>query len=343
MRIRPRLYAAAICWAISTFFYLPTHAADLGRVQLSQEGKTISIDLTLSEPSPSSVILSSDRLRTVILLPDVNRIPPLPILDAESVGLTFGMIERQSGGQIGAKISLIASEPLSLLAPVASSDPKTIRLQFSLGLQRHERAPVQKPPRLAVTGFGATALALPKPPAPGKAGAAPPMATAPATTPKATGIGKGPALPSGLSPADPLARAAASGDVDAMIDIGNQCLTASPPDFVAARAWFNLAADRGSAVGAYNIAQMYRRGVMGAVDDVQAAKWYELAAKAKFAPAEYNLALMLLEGRGINQDNNRGRNLLELAQSHGYTRAADVLRDLKDEKQVSRTAAKPKQ
>ena len=165
------------------------------------------------------------------------------------------------------------------------------------------------------------ALAKPVPPVPApppvNVAAEPPVpapAPAPQTVQRPTKLAPRalprPNPPEGVPATDPRVKAAWAGDEKSAIELGTLCLAHSPPDPVSARGWFELAASRGSAIGNFNLGEMYRRGVGGPLDEVEAVAHYTLSADAGIALARYRLALMLLEGRGTAQDVPRAKGLL---------------------------------
>jgi hypothetical protein len=159
-----------------------------------------------------------------------------------------------------------------------------------------------------------------------------PTAQAPATDAAPTRLGpKPPARPNppeGIAANDPMVKAALANDDKAAVQLGTLCLGQEPPDPVSARGWFALAADRGNAIGQFNIGEMYRRGVGGPVDEAKAIDHYTKAADAGIALARYRLALMLLIGRGAIQDVPRARALLEAAALQGHSPSRRLLDDL---------------
>jgi D-serine deaminase-like pyridoxal phosphate-dependent protein len=331
-----RLRRLILTFAVSSLTALPQHglAADLGDVRLSRTGAKVTLDLQLSGPTaqpPTEISFTEDRRTAFIRIVDIDRMPALPILDADSAGLAFAMIERRAARE--ARITLIANEQMQVVEAAAKPPDGHVWIEFRMG--RIERRPVkpQVPPKLSAPPRFDTVLRLPKeivplalvPKAAGPIGKVPPQNTPPES---AAPIGAVPPVPAGLAVEKMVIASAQAGSVEAMVDIGNLILANPSINQTAARQWFQAAADRGSAVAAYNLGQLYRRGIGGPVDDAAAARAYGLAAKAGFGAAEYNLALLLLEGRGGAQDPERARSLLELAVSHGYARATDVLRDL---------------
>ena len=78
-------------------------------------------------------------------------------------------------------------------------------------------------------------------------------------------------------------------------------------DPVAARRWFERAAEHGAPAGAYNLAFAYQNGAGIAADPHQAARWYERAARAGMAQAGNNLALLYADGGLGTPDLVRGR------------------------------------
>jgi hypothetical protein len=336
-----------LTFAASSLSALSQHglAADLGDVRLSRTGAMVTLDLQLSGATarpPTEVSFTEDRRTAFIRISDIDRMPALPILDADSAGLAFAMIERRAARE--ARITLIANEQMKVVEAGAKPPDGHVWIQFRLG--RIERRPVkpQVPPKLSAPPRFETVIRLPNEIAPlarAPKAAAPPGKAAPQKSPQdaAPPLGAVPPVPAGLAVEKSVMASAQAGSVEAMVDIGNLILANPSINQAAARQWFQAAADRGSAVAAYNLGQLYRRGIGGPVDDAAAARAYGVAAKAGFGAAEYNLALLLLEGRGGAQDPERARSLLELAVSHGYTRAADVLRDLG--KSPASPAAKP--
>jgi hypothetical protein len=226
--------------------------------------------------------------------------------------------------------------------------------------------PQMAPPALAKAEIAAPPALLPSPPKPEvpkpetpkpevpkvealppAATPTPPVASPPATPPlpvappppnaqtadaAPTRLGPKPSArpnpPEGIAASDPMVKAALANDDKAAVQLGTLCLGQEPPDPVSARGWFALAADRGNAIGHFNIGEMYRRGVGGPVDEAKAIDHYTKAADAGIALARYRLALMLLIGRGAIQDVPRARALLEAAALQGHSPSRRLLDDL---------------
>lgn len=190
------------------------------------------------------------------------------------------------------------------------------------------------PPALAPPALAKPVQPVPAPPSVSVAAEPPVPASAPApqTVQRPTKLAPRalprPNPPEGVPATDPRVKAAWAGDEKSAIELGTLCLAHSPPDPVSARGWFELAASRGSAIGNFNLGEMYRRGVGGPLDEVEAVAHYTLSADAGIALARYRLALMLLEGRGTAQDVPRAKGLLELASLQGHTAARRLLDDL---------------
>lgn len=92
----------------------------------------------------------------------------------------------------------------------------------------------------------------------------------------------------------------------------------------AVREWTPLAED-GSVSAQYNLAQMYRAGLLGEPDYVLAAFWYRKAAEQGMAVAKYNLGLLIADGLIPEQALGEGTRLIVSAATDGLVDAQYTL------------------
>jgi hypothetical protein len=87
-----------------------------------------------------------------------------------------------------------------------------------------------------------------------------------------------------------------------------------PRSFPAAAQMFRRAAEKGNLARAqYALALLYQRGLGVPKSDVEAVLWWQKAADQNFMPAITWVGLSLLEGRGIQKDEEAARKMLERA------------------------------
>lgn len=86
-------------------------------------------------------------------------------------------------------------------------------------------------------------------------------------------------------------------------------------------ALFTQAAADGSALGAYNLAVLYRDGTGTQIDAVQAIRWFEDAAAKDYGPAAYNLGVIYDEGNLVPEDNARAIEWYKVAVAKGQVDA----------------------
>ena len=100
-------------------------------------------------------------------------------------------------------------------------------------------------------------------------------------------------------------KAAADGDVDAMLILGEYYLrgNAGPnKDLAQAAEWYQKAAQSGNGKGMYYLGVCYRRGYGVNVDLPKAITWYRRAAEAGNSGAMYNLGCIYRDATGVQQD-----------------------------------------
>lgn len=329
-------------------------AAALTSVGFAREGASILVRIAVEGTGAYEVAARPDGLVFVIRLAEVDRLPPLPILDTEGAGLAAGVLERD--GPRGARITLLAREPLTLADDARGADGLiTIRLRPVAA--RREPVRLSPPPRLEPVRLDPTPppprgpeprRARAEPAAPGARPAETPAPTPapapPAQTPSAqaqappapappVSAPSGPAVsafptPAGMDRDDPLYRAALKGDQGAQVEIGTRCLGASPPDMLCARKWFQVAAERGNTIAAFNMGQMARRGVGMEVDDAEALRWYRIAAEQGLVQAQFNLALLMIKTRRGEGEVAAIRKWLRAAADQNFEPARRTLEDL---------------
>ncbi|AYC99541.1 peptidoglycan-binding protein [Neorhizobium sp. NCHU2750] len=192
-------------------------------------------------------------------------------------------------------------------------------------------------------------------PAPAGNAAAPTVSAEPAQAQPATDI----AVPAGIEPKS-LADAAASGDANALYEIGSRYsegrgVTADPAE---AAKWYKLAADRGlppaeyrmgnvlekgtgvernlpeavsyyqkaaeagNASSMHNLAVLYASGAVGQPDYAKAVDWFRKAAELGVADSQFNLAILYARGNGIKQDLEESYKWFGVAAKGGDTDAA---------------------
>jgi uncharacterized protein len=91
-----------------------------------------------------------------------------------------------------------------------------------------------------------------------------------------------------------------------------------PQDLVAALAWYERAAQRGSASAMNNIATMHYHGLGVPQSYEEAVKWLRLAVKQGNAPAQNKLGSMYHDGLGVPQSAHDAFELFNLAAAQGY-------------------------
>jgi len=75
---------------------------------------------------------------------------------------------------------------------------------------------------------------------------------------------------------------------------------------------------------------MYYHGEGGPKDFHKALSWYLKAANLGFLKSKYSAAMMLLEGDGVNKDEDMAKLMLEEASELGSEKAKNVLKKLKE-------------
>ena len=114
------------------------------------------------------------------------------------------------------------------------------------------------------------------------------------------------------------ARAAASGDARAQVDLAALLLAGEAPGLAQApppvHEWFEQAAARGDRVGAFNYAVCLAEGVGVGRDDARAVHWLKYAAET-VVEAQFWYARMLAAGRGVVKN--------DVEAALWYTRAAE--------------------
>lgn len=105
------------------------------------------------------------------------------------------------------------------------------------------------------------------------------------------------AVPAGIGP-QPLAEAAASGNPQALFEIGTRFTEGHgvAADQQEAARWYRMAAERGYPPAQYRLGSLYEKGDGVARDLAEARKLYEAAARAGHAGAMHNLAVLHASG-----------------------------------------------
>jgi TPR repeat protein len=97
------------------------------------------------------------------------------------------------------------------------------------------------------------------------------------------------------------------------------------PDIVAARSWYERAADANCALAQFALGNMHEYGEGAPKDEVVARHWYECAAKQGYAEAQMSYARMLQRGLGGNQSNSDAASWYRKAANQGHDLAATNL------------------
>lgn len=123
--------------------------------------------------------------------------------------------------------------------------------------------------------------------------------------------------------AQKVTQAAMLGDPEAQFTLGRLYETGQgvKTDPVAARHWYEEAANQGHAAAAFNIGMMEAR--LGMPQSyVRASEWFGRAAKEGYADAQYNLAMLYARGLGVERDEAEAYAWFAAAASRGDTAAA---------------------
>jgi TPR repeat protein len=86
-------------------------------------------------------------------------------------------------------------------------------------------------------------------------------------------------------------------------------------------------AEKGNAVGQYNLGQVYNQGLGVREDYTQAASWYRKAAEQGHAKAQYNLGYMYALGLGVPQDMVQAYMWINIASDQGLEKAIAIRDD----------------
>ena len=89
-------------------------------------------------------------------------------------------------------------------------------------------------------------------------------------------------------------------------------------DFVAALAWYRLAAENGSTSAMNNIATMYFHGVGVRQSYDEAVKWLQMAVQRNDPAAQNRLGTMYANGLGVPNSQREAFELFNLAATQGY-------------------------
>jgi len=124
-------------------------------------------------------------------------------------------------------------------------------------------------------------------------------------------------------------KAAQQGNEEAQLDIAIVYLTNSNgAQYDKFLEWAGKAADQGDVKAMTILADYYRKGTGGKIDNAQAAMWYRRAALKKNAEAQFMLARMYAAGTGVPQDNIQAYVYYSLAQEGGFGQANSELNNL---------------
>lgn len=106
---------------------------------------------------------------------------------------------------------------------------------------------------------------------------------------------------------------------DNLFDVAKYCFNMG--DYGKAKAWYEMAAKKGSANAAYDIAQMYMYGVGVKQDYDEAKKRYEIAASIGSVDAVYAIGLMYNYDCGVEQNYQKAIEYYHQASNKGSARA----------------------
>lgn len=101
----------------------------------------------------------------------------------------------------------------------------------------------------------------------------------------------------------------------------NENSTGVPDNYQKDLESYRKEAERGDAVGQYNLGQIYNQGLGVTEDYTQAASWYRKAAEQGHAKAQYNLGYMYALGLGVPQDLVQGYMWVNIASDQGLEKA----------------------
>jgi TPR repeat protein len=132
-----------------------------------------------------------------------------------------------------------------------------------------------------------------------------------------------------LAPSDPVQRvayfqrAAEGGSADAELQLAIFYAKGEgvAQDYAIAAKWFRAAAEQGVARAQYDLGVLYERGRGVEMDQTEAANWYLRAAKANYPLAQYNLAVAYTKGQGTRQDFAEAALWYRRAAGHGVVQA----------------------
>lgn len=116
---------------------------------------------------------------------------------------------------------------------------------------------------------------------------------------------------------------AAQGDVSVQVNLGimYDYGLGVVEDAPKAAHWYELAAQRGSAVGQFNLAVLFSRGRGVPHNESKAAFWYRKAAEQSLDIAQFNLGMSYINGSGVQKNSSVGFYWLEQAAQQGYADA----------------------
>lgn len=114
-------------------------------------------------------------------------------------------------------------------------------------------------------------------------------------------------------------KAAEAGSAAAMVNLGALYANARgvTQDFAAARGWLEKAAAAGNGAAMSNLGSLYVNGQGVKQDFATALGWYEKSAAAGFTAALNNLGVLYASGRGVKQDFEAARSWYEKAAAAG--------------------------
>lgn len=123
-------------------------------------------------------------------------------------------------------------------------------------------------------------------------------------------------------------KAAEQGDGNSQFFLGSLLLNANPPSTEEAFKWYTTAADNGNANAQTAVGLFYEKGNIVAQSFETAALWYQKAIKQEQQMAYYHLGLLYRDGKGVNKDIVKAKQLLKKAAELGNKEAENDLQKL---------------
>ena len=129
---------------------------------------------------------------------------------------------------------------------------------------------------------------------------------------------------------DELLAAAEKGNAVAAVRLGQMYAEGLEieQDWLQSALWFRRAAERGSAEGKYQLGRLYEEGKGVERDWAKAARWFQNAAEQGYADAQWKIGLYYRDGKGGKTDPIWAKLWLEKAASQGQEEAKTALAQL---------------